>query len=397
MESGYRYVKMLPWVGENYVEAKLKVLILGVKIHSTDPGSVNQGVTTELVDYYLRYHDDTDYTDGYFDTYDRTIDIIRDDNESREAAWRRVIFFNYTQEPLLKTAQFPNEEQLEYGREALDEIIMRYQPEKILVMGKKLHDYIANKMGDRAQNFGIRTSWTIAIPNSDKIVHLTYFNDPSHKAFDIKQWRQVTRQFLESTPQTHKDPHIRRNIRQILSYLKIDGNEFRISNDYTLLDVLSRAVHNGILHLHPDFGLPENQRLKGGNTIATAYFASCLRDNIHTKDISHKAIRGITTVFEELLMVEKFDIDIDETNTSITFTSKTKRQAGQIFNTIKKNRLQNEPRRLEWKILEELFDTKNLRQYKTDFRLDKEYIKKIDRFFDEKNWEGGVHARSSHY
>lgn len=387
MESGYRYVKMLPWVGENYVEAKLKVLILGVKIHSTDPGSVNQGVTTELVDYYLRYHDDKEYLDGYFDTYDRTIDIIRDDDEPREEAWRRVIFFNFTQEPLLKTAEFPDKEQIECGIKALEEIIKKYCPSKILVMGKKLNDAIVQEIGERAQDIGLCRTHTTAVPGSESIVHISYFNDPSHKDFDTKRWRQTMRQFLESAPQAYKDPHIRRNIRKILNFLQIDGKEFVISPHYTLLDVLSRAVHNGILHLDPPFAESEGQRLKADSTIATAYFALCLRDYMYTKDVSHKAIRGISSIFESLLMVEKFDITIDEANSQITFTGKSKGQVTKIYNAIKNNRLQNEPRRLEWKALEELFETKNLRQYRSDIRRGKDYVEKIDRFFSEKNWK----------
>ncbi len=387
MESGYRYVKMLPWVGENYVEAKLKVLILGVKIHSTDPGSVNQGVTTELVDYYLKYHDDKEYLDGYFDTYDRTIDIIRDDDEPREDAWRRVIFFNFTQEPLLKTAEFPDKEQIECGIKALEEIIKKYCPSKILVMGKKLNDAIVQEIGERAQDIGLCRTHTTAVPGSESIVHISYFNDPSHKDFDTKRWRQTMRQFLESAPQAYKDPHIRRNIRKILSFLQIDGKEFVISPHYTLLDVLSRAVHNGILHLDPPFAESEGQRQKADSTIATAYFALCLRDYMYTKDVSHKAIRGISSIFEALLMVEKFDITIDEANSQITFTGKSKGQVTKIYNAIKNNRLQNEPRRLEWKALEELFETKNLRQYRSDIRRGKDYVEKIDRFFSEKNWK----------
>lgn len=383
----YEYVKLLPWVGEKYFEAKQRVLILGVKVHSSDPGSVGQDVATELVDYYLKYHDDSEYLDGYFDTFDRTIDIIRDDDETREEAWRRLVFYNFTQEPLLRNAEFPDEEQIEYGLKALEEIIKIYRPDKILIMGKKLNDTIAQKIGERAQDFGLCRSHTIAVPDSESIVHICYYNDPSHKDFNLKQWRQTTRQFLESVPQAYKDPHIRRNIRKILSFLQIDGNEFVISPLYTLLDVLSRAVHNGILHLDPPFAESEGQRLKADSTIATAYFALCLRDHIHTKDVSHKAIRGINSIFEALLMVEKFDITVDEANSQITFTGKSKGQVTKIYNAIKNNRLQNEPRRLEWKALEELFETKNLRQYRSDIRRGKEYVEKIDRFFSEKNWK----------
>lgn len=387
MEYEYEYVRLLPWVGEKYFEAKQRVLILGVKVHSTDPGSVGQDVATELVDYYLKYHDDKEHLDGYFDTYDRTIDIIRDDDESREEAWRRVIFFNFTQEPLLKIAEFPDKEQIECGIKALEEIIKKYCPSKILVMGKKLNDAIVQEIGERAQDIGMCRTHTTAVPGSESIVHISYFNDPSHKDFDTKRWRQATRQFLESAPQAYKDPHIRRNIRKILSFLQINGNEFAISPHYTLLDVLSRAVHNGILRLDPPFAESEGQRLKADSTIATAYFAICLRDYMYTKDVSHKAIRGISSIFESLLMVEIFDITVDEANLQITFTGKNKGQVTKMYNAIKNNRLQNEPRRLEWKALEELFETKNLRQYRSDIRRGKEYVEKIDRFFSEKNWK----------
>ena len=387
MGSEYEYVRLLPWVGERYSEAKLRILILGVKIHSYDPGSVGRDVTTELVDYYLMNHDDKDNIEGYFDTYDRTIDIVREDAESREDAWRRVIFYNFTQEPLLKNAEFPNDEQINYGLKALEEIINKYCPNKILIMGKKLNDVISHEIGERAQDLGIRRTHTVAVPNSESIVHICYYNDPSHKDFNVKQWRQWTRQFLESTPRPHKDPHIRRNIRKILSFLQIKSNEFVISSSYTLLDVLSRAVHNGILRLDPPFAEPEGQRLKAESTIATAYFALCLRDYVHTKDVSHKAIRGISSIFETLLMVENFDIEVDETNSQIIFTGKNKGQVAKIYNAIRNNRLQNEPRRIEWKFLEELFETKNLRQYRSDIRRDKDYVEKIDRFFNDKYWK----------
>lgn len=381
-----KHVKILPFVGANYNTARQKILMLGVKQHSSDPSAITCEANNDVVNLYLHHNDG--YVESFFDTFDRAIDTIRDKDESREEAWQRVMFFNYTQIALLSYNSWPSDEQIEKDGIALREVLLAYKPDKIIVWGKRLYDSILYGYGQNAQLIDARESWMLntndltgEAEEMPHVYHMTYINDPSHSDFDTDMWRKTTLKFLCSEPVPYQNSQVKSRVVKILNFLQIDYENYITNNGTNLLDLLAKGITSGLLHFTSENAIPELLRIKADSVIATVCFADNLRRYLHHKLSYSQSVYNMSATFMELAS-HNLEMTMDEghDNSTISFTGK-KRRVKKLFDELSKIRSTDTGRQIDWQTLENLFDVKNMRQYVKDICPTKEYSVKIGKFF----------------
>lgn len=110
----YRHVRFLPWVGEKYWEEETRILVVGVKHYGGDPLAFSTHANIECVNSSL-YNKNVE---GFFDTFERTINVIRHEDETSEETWGRIAFCNYLQEVLATANSFPTAGQILNSQDA---------------------------------------------------------------------------------------------------------------------------------------------------------------------------------------------------------------------------------------------------------------------------------------
>lgn len=384
----FRHVRFLPYVGPNYADSPLRVLMLGVKFHSTDPAAISENSASDCVDLYLNH--DNNYVESFFDTFDHAIDTVRTDNETRRDAWQRIIFYNYTQVPLLMPNSMPTQQQIDMDDAPFAEVLLRYKPHKVIVWGKSLYDKILYNYGQSAQNFDNHQSWMLDVtelPNAageqPLTIHVSYINDPSHVDFNTRQQRKITQAFLKTEAAPFHDPQVKRQIIKIFNYLRItDGDKYVTGSGFCLIDILTKAVNSGILHFNQENGIPEMQRLRADSVVATAHFAALIREHLHLQSDNMPSLHALTAITSQFFDSAKYDLLFDEVNGSISFVARKKNQARQMHARISDiRRKYHDKGKVAWKDLEAIFDIKNLRQYVRDISENKDYYKTINTFF----------------
>lgn len=384
----FRHVKFLPYVGPNYADSSQRVLLLGIKFHSIDPAAISENSAFDCVDLYLN-HDDN-YVESFFDTYDRAIDTVRAENESRREAWERIVFYNYTQVVMLMPNAMPPQSQIDKDDAPFAEVLLKYKPNKVVVWGKSLYDKILYNYGQSAQNFDNHQSWMLDInelPNAGReeplTIHVSYINDPSHVDFNARQQRKIAQAFLKNEAAPFRDPQIKRQIIKIFNFLRIlDGDKYSTSRNYSFIDILAKGVVSGVLHFTQENGIPEIQRLRAENVVATAHFATLVREKLRFRPEQLPSIHEQNAVTAELFNPDKFEILFDETDGTIKFHANKKNRAKLMYERLSSiHSRYNEGKKVAWKDLEAIFGIKNLRQYVRDISENKEYYKSINTFF----------------
>lgn len=384
----FKHVKFFPYVGQNYADAPQRVLMLGIKFYSTDPAAISESSACDCVDLYFNHADN--YAESFFDTFDRAIDAVRADDETRREAWERIVFYNYTQVVILNPNSMPSQEQIDKDDAPFAEVLLKYKPHKVVVWGKSLYDKILYNYGQSAQNFDNHQSWMLNInelPNAaneePQTIHVSYINDPSHVEFNLRQQRKITQAFLKTEAAPFRDPQIKRQITKIFNFLRIqEGDKYTTSRNYSLIDILAKGVVSGVLHFTQENGIPEIQRLRAENIVATAHFATLIREKMRYQSEQLPLMHEQNNIAAELFNPDKYKISFDETDGSIRFLASKRSRAKQLYNKLSNiHSHYNEGRKVSWKDLEAIFDIKNLRQYVRDISENKEYYKSINTFF----------------
>lgn len=378
----FDHVNLLPWIGAHYSESQVRILFVGMKMYSADPLSVGENATTECVNYYLN---DDEY-ERYFASFDRFIEVVKNDTDSPKEAWGKVAFYNYTQDVLPDSKSRPTSEQIEASKEAYIEVLLQLRPHKVIFWGKWIYDQVLVGYGKEAQRFFGQQTWMVdiheldsSLPDNDHCFHVTYIDDPSNSSFSISKNRRVISAFLDSQAQPYNSPHYKRRIEQLLRALQIDVEGFTY-NDLDFSDVLSKAMVSGLLRFEPEEGVINDQRLTAGSSFASSYFAYCLREKcratLHDNGLSSQQL------LSELINDEKFNMTLSDDGHEIHFRgTKSKTRVKQLFEKLSLLRHGTE-KQIEWKVLETLFDIKNLRQNSKHIGHNKDYAKAIDSFFD---------------
>lgn len=142
-----------PWVGTNYSTGfnGKKILVLG-ESHYCGEGCENCGIvngnvcesfTSDVINEFLNYKLGNAAHKRWMNTFTKFVNVIHGDNvESLKhlAFWNSVIFFNYVQRALDGPRISPTVIDFEKSKVAFYEVIGNFNPDLIIVWGKRLWD-----------------------------------------------------------------------------------------------------------------------------------------------------------------------------------------------------------------------------------------------------------------
>ena len=141
-------VKFQPWVGDNYENENPKILVLGESHYGSTEENKEIFTQNVIQSWALR----AEGSHKFFTIIakilsDKTEDWLSDD-DSKEF-WNKVIFYNYIQDFVGESARIrPIDEMWKQAKKPFEEVLCKYQPDIVVVLGKNLGWYVEQYSND---------------------------------------------------------------------------------------------------------------------------------------------------------------------------------------------------------------------------------------------------------
>lgn len=201
-------VKFKPWVGENYetgIHQGKKLMILGESHYCANPETeVTEDITIKVIEDLL---DPFSEHEGYKNTYTKFAKAVVGEkqfsDETKKEFWQHVIFYNYVQTAISGARVSPTTEQFRNSEQAFFEILSQYQPDLIIVWGKRLYNNLpqqGTQLPDLQISQGIYAGessevWSYTI--GGKTIALLPITHPSASMFELQYHKDLIYQFIE--------------------------------------------------------------------------------------------------------------------------------------------------------------------------------------------------------
>lgn len=201
-------VKFLPWVGEKYekgIKYGKKIMILGESHYCANPETeATKDITIKVIEDLL---DPFSEHEGYKNTYTKFAKAVVGEkqfsDETKKEFWQHVIFYNYVQTAISGARVSPTTEQFRNSEQAFFEIISQYQPDLIIVWGKRLYNNLpqqGTQLPDLQISQGIYAGessevWSYTI--GGKTIALLPITHPSASMFELQYHKDLIYQFIE--------------------------------------------------------------------------------------------------------------------------------------------------------------------------------------------------------
>lgn len=201
-------VKFKPWVGENYengIHKGKKLMILGESHYCANPETeATEDITIKVIEDLL---DPFSEHEGYKNTYTKFAKAVVGEkqfsDETKKEFWQHVIFYNYVQTAISGARVSPTTEQFRNSEQAFFEIISQYQPDLIIVWGKRLYNNLpqqGSQLPDLQISQGIYAGessevWSYTI--GGKTIALLPITHPSASMFELQYHKDLIYQFIE--------------------------------------------------------------------------------------------------------------------------------------------------------------------------------------------------------
>lgn len=201
-------VKFKPWVGENYetgIHQGKKLMILGESHYCANPETeATENITIKIIEDLL---DPFSEHEGYKNTYTKFAKAVVGEkqfsDETKKEFWQHVIFYNYVQTAISGARVSPTTEQFRNSEQAFFEIISQYQPNLIIVWGKRLYNNLpqqGTQLPDLQISQGIYAGessevWSYTI--GGKTIALLPITHPSASMFELQYHKDLIYQFIE--------------------------------------------------------------------------------------------------------------------------------------------------------------------------------------------------------
>lgn len=207
-------VKFLPFVGDQYwygisfndngelvlgTEAKpgKKVLVLGESHYCDEDLSDEElsSFTRDVLDCYLNSEERYSWM-RTFVKFERALSNTVTKFEDSKNIWNHLMFYNYLQRPLRGTRMAGDSEDYEEAKTPFFAILKLYQPDYIIVWGRRLFDNLPSENGEEGKYMsGIdMNSWSYKI--EDKMIKVLPIYHPS-VGFSWDYWHKVIVVFLK--------------------------------------------------------------------------------------------------------------------------------------------------------------------------------------------------------
>ena len=208
------HVKSLPYVGENYGNVKpfgLSVLILGESHYIPGDDDLYDTFTREIIRRVLNIIDgpkDPTFNTRFFTKVARVFHDKKPDQGLQRQFWQSVVYYVFIQESVGKRPRIrPTDQMWRDGGPALQEVLIEYEPEFVLVLGKQLWSNLP---------IPLETGPLVTLPNGQSRESRLYFNDagsaftfginhPSSGGWNYGTWTPWVKAALETAIKFHGD------------------------------------------------------------------------------------------------------------------------------------------------------------------------------------------------
>lgn len=142
-----------PWIGDSCLEKGYlgkRILILGESHYCNDCnlcGSIKCGITVGVTKRFLDYKKGIGEFESWMTTYTKFTNVFlgeKVDNEAIVNFWNSIMFYNYVQLATSGPRISPSAEAFSNSKDAFFEVIDKYQPDLIIVWGKRLWEMLPN-------------------------------------------------------------------------------------------------------------------------------------------------------------------------------------------------------------------------------------------------------------
>lgn len=204
-------VKFLPFVGEKYEhgisfdeEGKLvlegqgkKVLVLGESHYCDEELSDEElsSFTRDVLDCYLNSKERYSWM-STFVKFERALFNKVTNIEDSKNIWNHLIFYNYLQRPLRGTRMAGDLKDYKDATDPFFAILMQYQPDYIIVWGRRLFDNLPYENGEDGEYMPSidMNSWSYQI--ADHMIKVLPIYHPS-VGFSWDYWHEVIVEFFK--------------------------------------------------------------------------------------------------------------------------------------------------------------------------------------------------------
>ena len=198
-----KHVKFLPWVGDRYQIGwnGRRIMVLGESHYCPSSEEAVPQITNRVMADLL---DTNSEHEGYKNTFTKFANALMGKSlsfDEKKAFWHSVLFYNYVQIPLPAARLAPSEEDFAKSETAFFEVLDTYQPDYIIVWGKRLYNHLPRQGyqlpdlilpdGDGIETWAYKTS-------AGRVVQVLSVTHPS-AGFASDYWYEAMQAFIGRT------------------------------------------------------------------------------------------------------------------------------------------------------------------------------------------------------
>lgn len=159
--KGLESVHFLPWVGKNYElgiksvgengviygtdkEPGKRILVLGESHYCADKEDAVKDLTIKVIDDFVYSESEHEPYKSTYIKFERSLAGHVINKKERKELWSHLMFYNYVQVPMIGPRISPKISNFENSKNSFWNILNRYEPELIIVWGKRLYNNLPN-------------------------------------------------------------------------------------------------------------------------------------------------------------------------------------------------------------------------------------------------------------
>jgi hypothetical protein len=189
-------IKILPWIGENYLNEEHKILILGISTSYEDATSKKDCV----IDLVRKICEGEKWKEPVYWT--KIANLLKNDKEKTEDFWNRISFYNYIQEIMEGPKQKTPKEYWEDAKEPFKEILKKLMPDIVIVTGYELFNNLPNEFDIqkpiKKNGKELKISYYFARwKNIQKSIAICGIWHPSTHGFKYTDWKNLLKKYYK--------------------------------------------------------------------------------------------------------------------------------------------------------------------------------------------------------